>query len=362
MSNPRDALKSARRIVVKVGSRLLATRPELIADLARQIAGASQTQRREFLIVSSGAISLGSQKLGYAERPRQMPRLQAAAAVGQGELMRRYSEAFSQYGKAVAQILLTHSDLSSRRRLTNAQHALAALFEAGALPIVNENDTVSTDEIAFGDNDQLASMVAPLVQADLLLLLTDVPGVLDPSDQRISVMHSDLTIGDRRPANPHGTGGIHSKISAALKASHSGAHVVIGAASEPDAIVRILAGEDLGTLFLPHGQALRARQHWIAYTLKPRGVIMINEGAVQALKNGGHSLLPVGVLGVRGRFSRGDAVRMLGPDGAEVARGLARVGVLEVARMAGHTSAELADEMGGLDSVVVHRDDLVLSG
>lgn len=363
MSHPREALPGARRVVVKVGSRLLATRESLIADLARQVSEITADGRRECLIVSSGAVSLGCQKLGFSERPRQIERLQAAAAVGQGELMRRYAEAFSQHGKTVAQVLLTHSDLASRRRVVSAQQVLAALFDAGAVPIVNENDTVSTAEIAFGDNDQLASMVAPLVQADLLLLLTDVTGVLDPNDQRIPVMSTDSVMGERKATNPHGTGGMARKVEAALKASHSGASVIIGAAGEPNAITRMVAGEDLGTLFPPNPNALKARKHWIAYTLRPRGDILINEGAVTALR-GGASLLPVGVIGVRGRFSRGDAVRVLGPDGFEVARGLAHLGVLEVAHAAGQTSAALEKDlqMNASDAFVVHRDDLVISG
>lgn len=361
MDKLRENLRHARRVVIKVGSRLLATRESLIVELAQQIAEASRDRRREFLIVSSGAISIGCQQLGYGQRPRQMAKLQAAAAVGQGELMRRYAEAFAPLGKIVAQVLLTHSDLSSRRRLTNAQQALGELLEAGVVPIVNENDTVSTDEIAFGDNDQLASMVVPLIQADLLLLLTDVPGVLDENSARISVMSPEVTMGQHLPANPHGTGGIHSKVGAATKAARSGASVVIGSANEPNGILRLLDGEDLGTLFTPHGNSLRARQHWIAYTLKPRGVILINEGAATALRDGGHSLLPVGVIGVSGQFSRGDAVLMVGPGGQEVARGLARLGMVEVARMAGRPSTELATQVGALDTVVVHRDDLVLS-
>lgn len=360
MDESRAALARARRIVIKVGSRLLATRSDLIADLARQVSDPSNAHR-QFIVVSSGAISLGCQALGYSERPRQMGKLQAAAAVGQGELMRRYADAFGVYGRRVAQVLLTHSDLASRRRLTNAQQAFAALLDAGAVPIVNENDTVSTDEIAFGDNDQLASMVVPLVQAELILLLTDVPGVLDPSGARISTMHDDASVGQAPSKNRHGTGGIRSKLSAARKAAHSGAHVVIGPADADDSVLRIVNGEDVGTLFAPHRNSLRARQHWIAYTLKPRGVVLINEGAAAALRDGGHSLLPVGVVGVRGQFSRGDAVCLLDPNGIEVARGLTRLGVMEVARMAGRSSAEITTQLGTMDPVVVHRDDLVLS-
>ncbi|MEN9577320.1 MAG: Family ership [Pseudomonadota bacterium] len=360
MSNPRSALLGARRVVIKLGSRLLATRGDLIGDMAAQIA-ANREPGRDFLVVSSGAISLGCQKLGYSPRPKDMPRLQAAAAAGQSELMRRYSEAFAAHGATVAQVLLTHSDLASRHRLNNAQQALAALFEAGAVPIVNENDTVSTDEIAFGDNDQLASMVVPLVQADLLLLLTDVSGVLGPEGERISVMASDALVGDLSTGNTHGTGGMTSKIGAANKAARSGAHVVITSANEPNILARVLSGEDVGTLFEPHVNKLRARQHWIAYTLKPRGSLMLNAGAVQALQEGTNSLLPVGVVGVAGQFSRGDAVLLLAPDGTEVARGLARLGLSEVARSAGKSTSDLKAQLGELDSVVVHKDDLVLT-
>lgn len=365
MSNPRSALSGARRVVIKLGSRLLATRGDLIRDIAAQIA-ANRKDDRDFLVVSSGAISLGCQKLGYSPRPKDMPRLQAAAATGQGELMRRYSEAFAEHGATVAQVLLTHSDLASRRRLNNAQQALSALFEARVVPIVNENDTVSTDEIAFGDNDQLASMVVPLVQADLLLLLTDVHGVLGPDGERIAVMAQDAVVGDLSTGNTHGTGGMTSKIGAANKASRSGAHVVITSANEPNILGRVLSGEDVGTLFEPHANKLRARQHWIAYTLKPRGAVLLNEGAVRAVLEGKNSLLPIGVVGVSGQFSRGDAVALVGPDGQEVARGLARLGLAEIALSAGRSTVELKAHLGDLgsgelDTVVVHKDDLVLT-
>jgi glutamate 5-kinase len=356
----RTELSSARRIVVKLGSRALSSSDELIDGVAKQVAELRHVGTRELLIVSSGAIAFGCRLLGYETRPTQMPRLQAAAAAGQSALMRRYSEAFTPHKMPVAQVLLTHSDLASRRRLLNAQNALEALFEAGAVPIVNENDTVSTDEIRFGDNDQLASMVAPLVRADLLLLLTDVAGVLNAEGEIIPAMQAgaELTIRKAEPGTV-GTGGMASKVFAAEKAARAGAHVVIARATEPNVITRIVSGEVLGTHFQPANNALRARQHWIAYTLKPRGDIFINEGAVRALKEHNASLLPVGVVSVAGQFSRGDAVRVLGPNG-EVARGLARLGLAEVARAAGKSSQDLHSSVGELETMVVHRDDLVL--
>lgn len=357
----RTQLSIVRRIVVKLGSRALASDPGLIPSLGLQVVQLRENRRCDALLVSSGAIALGCQLLGYSTRPTQIPKLQAAAAAGQGELMRRYAETFAPHGIPVAQVLLTHSDLASRRRLNNAQNALEALFEAGALPIVNENDTVSTDEIAFGDNDQLAAMVTPLVHADLLVLLTDVPGVLDAEGRTIPTMDADQQLVLRKPEGVSvGTGGIASKVSAADKAAHAGAHVVIARATEPDVLLRILSGEVVGTHFAPKGNSLRARQHWIVYTLKPRGDVLINEGAVRALRDKNASLLPVGVIGVSGQFGRGDAVRLVGPEG-EVARGLSRLGLNEVARAAGKTSAELQTRVGELDPVVVHRDDLVLT-
>jgi glutamate 5-kinase len=340
---------------------LLATRPNLIEEIAAQIT-APEVAGRDFLIVSSGAIALGWARLGYPSRPTEMAKLQASAAVGQSELMLRYVTHFAARGKTAAQVLLTHSDLASRRRLINAQQALDALFDAGAVPVVNENDTVSTDEIAFGDNDQLASMVCSLVSADALFLLTDVPGVLDPAGNRIPLMVSDSQVGDRPNSNSFGTGGIASKIGAARKAAHSGASVVIASAAEPNGLVRLLQGEDLGTLFTPDPKSLKARKHWIAYTLRPRGAILVSQEAVNALRSTNGNLLPSGIVGVRGQFSSNEAVQLCTPDGNEVARALTRFGVSDVARVAGKTNEELAEKLGMPDPVVVHRDDLVVFG
>jgi glutamate 5-kinase len=356
----RAALQKAHHVVVKVGSRSLAGDGDLVGGLARQVASLSGG-KRTFVIVTSGAIALGSGRLGYRRRPKEMPKLQAAAAAGQSVLMQRYSEAFAAEGLVAAQVLLTHADLADRERVNNARQALAALVEAGAVPVINENDTVATDEIRFGDNDQLASMVTPLVSADLLLLLTDVEGVLDEEGERIAVMHDAAKVGQVASGGP-GTGGMSSKLDAARKASRAGASVVIAQAAREDVIVDVVAGKDVGTLILPHPTTLRARQHWIMYTLRPRGDVLVDDGAAKALSVGKSSLLPVGVLGVRGDFRVGDAVRLVTAGGDEIGRGLARLSSLEVARAARKKGEELDAVFGrsSRDEVVVHRDDLVV--
>jgi glutamate 5-kinase len=362
MHNARAGLSKAQRIVVKIGSRALAGERDLVAELGRQLAELDDG-KRSFVIVTSGAIALGCARLGYRKRPKEMAKLQAAAAAGQSVLMQRYSEVLGKSGHVAAQVLLTHADLSDRERVNNARQALAALLEARAIPIINENDTVSTDEIRFGDNDQLAAMVAPLVSADLLLLLTDVDGVLDEDGIRIPVMHDGAKLGTVRTEGP-GTGGIRSKVDAAVKASRSGATVVIGPALAPNVIADVISGEDVGTLFLPHPSALRARKHWIMYTLRPLGAVLVDDGAARALRSGKSSLLPVGVLGVRGEFHVGDAVRLVTTDGSEIGRGLARLPSTDVARAAGKKGPDLELLFGahgnGKDVVVVHRDDLVV--
>ncbi|HVU00998.1 MAG TPA: glutamate 5-kinase [Polyangiaceae bacterium] len=360
MNPGRAALTKATRIVVKVGSRSLAGDRDLVSELCQQIVDLSGP-KRAFIVVTSGAIALGGARLGYRKRPKEMPKLQAAAAAGQSVLMQRYSEALGKWGRVAAQVLLTHADLADRERVNNARQALAALLEANAVPIINENDTVSTEEIRFGDNDQLASMVTPLVGGDLLLLLTDVDGVLDEHGERLSVMRDDATLAVLKSSGP-GTGGMSSKIDAARKASRAGASVVVGPALRQNVLADVLAGKDVGTLFPPHADSLRARQHWIMYTLRPRGDVLVDDGAARAVRSGKSSLLPVGVIGVRGEFLAGDAVRLVTVDGAEIGRGLARASALDVARTARKKGPELeALVTGDGDFVVVHKDDLVVT-
>ena len=302
MSSDRAPLRKVRRVVVKIGSRALAHDTETLERLAEDVVDLSGP-KRSFVMVSSGAIALGCKRLGFRGRPKDMGSLQAAASVGQTALMRRYDEAFSKKNRVAAQVLLTHTDLADRERLNNARNALRALLDAGAIPVINENDAVATDEICFGDNDQLAAMVTPLVDADLLLLLTDVSGVLDSQGRRIATMKSDTKIGTRKTSKL-GSGGIKSKIDAAEKARESGAAVVIASGMDAGVLAAILQGEDVGTLFSPLGSRIRARKHWIAYTLRPQGGILVDLGAASALRTGKASLLPIGVLGIQGQICR----------------------------------------------------------
>jgi glutamate 5-kinase len=359
----REALRKSRRVIIKIGSKSLSG--DAWSRLAAEVAllrsgreGSTKASPRGVIIVSSGAIALGIAKLGLKSRPKDMAWLQAAAAAGQSVLMQRYEDAFGEQGMSVAQVLLTHADLADRTRTNNARNALSALLEAGAVPIINENDAVAVEEIKFGDNDQLASMVTPLCDADLLLLLSDVEGLLDGSGRRVPFVRS-VAREARHLAGAStsgvGTGGMASKVEAARRATLAGANVVIAAAREPGIIGRVLAGEDVGTLFAAVPQRLSARKHWIAYTLRPRGAVVVDRGAADAICARNRSILPVGVLGVRGTFQPGDAVAIVDPEGRDIARGLVRFSASDAARMAG----KKRDETGG-EEVIVHRDDLVV--
>jgi glutamate 5-kinase len=278
--------------------------------------------------------------------------------------MRAYEEAFGRRGIGVAQVLLTHADLADRARANNARDAIAALLAAKVIPIINENDTVAVDEIRFGDNDLLASLVVPLLGADLLILLSDVPGLLDASGERVRLVRSVAR--EARPlakasTSGVGTGGMASKVEAARCATIAGASVVVADARHPRPVGAIVAGEDVGTLFLPHPAQLSPRKHWIAFTLRPRGAILLDREAVTAITVRGESVLPAGVLGVRGEFNPGDAVNLVDSEGVEIARGLARMGAPEAAAVAGKRGEDLAVRGYAPSAVVIHQDDLVLS-
>ncbi|HVY47783.1 MAG TPA: glutamate 5-kinase, partial [Minicystis sp.] len=341
----RAGLGRARRVVVKIGSKSLAG--DAWRRLAEDVASA-RDGGRGVVIVSSGAIALGVEKLGLPARPKEIAWLQAAAAAGQSVLMQRYEDAFGALGMKVAQVLLTHADLADRARTNNARCALAALLEAGAVPIINENDAVAVEEIKFGDNDQLASMVAPLVDAELLLLLSDVEGLLDHDKRRVPFVQNVAR--EARPlaggsTSGVGTGGMTSKVEAARRATFAGAHVVIAAAREPGIVARVLAGEDVGTLFAAVPNRLSARKHWIAYTLRPRGAVVVDRGAAEAVASNQKSVLAVGVVGVRGAFAPGDAVMVVDADGDEIARGLARLSAPDAARLAGRKRDDDAEDV-----------------
>jgi glutamate 5-kinase len=306
---------------------------------------------------------MGAERLGLSGRPTALPTLQAAAAVGQSRLIQAYEQAFAVHDVAVAQVLLTHAGMADRTRYLNARHAIDALIELGAVPIINENDTVSTEEIEFGDNDQLAAMVASLVGADLLVLLTDVDGLLDADKRRISLV-KDLAevrsfIWDE--VSRVSLGGRASKVGAAERALQRGLPVAIAPAADAQVLTRLVAGEDVGTLFLPAGASMASRKYWIAHTLKMHGTLVIDDGAVRALIERKRSLLPIGITAVRGRFHAGDAVSIERPDGTEIARGLTRYDARDVKKLTGVPSDQIEQRLGhyGGDEVV-HRDDLVV--
>ncbi len=359
--DPRAALASAKRIVVKIGSRAI-TQDGAFQALADQVAELTR-RGHTVVLVSSGAVAMGCRKLGITTRPRTLPQLQAAAAVGQPRLVVAYEQAFAAHGIAVAQVLLTYADMADRARYLNIRHAIDALAEVRAIAIINENDTVSTEELAFGDNDQLAAMVAPLLSADLLVLLTDVEGLLDEAKQRVSLVQDIAAVRSYLWQENNGVsrGGMDSKLSAAERALQRGIPVAIAAARESDVLRRIVDGEDLGTLFLPIGAKLASRKHWIAYTLKSHGSLVVDDGAARALVEHKRSLLPAGITAVRGRFRAGDAVSIERADGVAFGRGLARYDARDVRKLLGARSDEIAARLGHHQGdEIVHRDDLVV--
>ena len=368
----RTAIRKARRLVVKVGSALVTNNGAgldvaALADWARQIA-ALRADGREVVLVSSGAIAAGMQRLGWSTRPHAMNELQAAAAVGQMGLAQAYESVFSAHGLHTAQILLTHEDLADRTRYLNARSTLATLLDLGVVPIINENDTVVTDEIKFGDNDTLGALVANLIEADCLVILTDQQGLFtaDPRQDPHATLVSHGSATDsayEAMAGGAGSGisrgGMITKIRAARRAARSGAHTVIASGREPDALLRLTRGESLGTLLAAGASPLAARKQWLADHLQLAGSLTLDAGAVKALE-AGSSLLPVGVTTVEGEFVRGAAVACRTPEGREIARGLINYSAAEARRIARHPSNEIEAVLGYIDEVeLIHRDNLV---
>jgi glutamate 5-kinase len=372
MSN-RALIRGARRLVIKVGSALVTnngTGLDLAAidDWARQIAELRK-EGREIVLVSSGAIAAGLQRLGWTKRPKEIHRLQAAAAVGQMGLVEVYEKIFSRYGLATAQILLTHDDLADRNRYLNARSTLAALLEIGVIPIINENDTVVTDEIKFGDNDTLGALVTNLIEADVLIILTDQKGLYtaDPRQNPSATLIHEGQAGNREfeamaggSASQIGRGGMLTKIQAARRASRSGAHTCIASGHETAPLLRLAAGEELGTLLYADSSRLAARKQWLADHLQLAGTLIIDAGAVAAL-HAGKSLLPVGVLEIDGEFSRGTVVACCDTSGEEIARGLVNYAASECRRIARRPSSEIETVLGYIDAPeLIHRDNLVV--
>lgn len=371
----RFALKTARRWVVKIGSALLTDNGrrldrEAIAGWVEQIA-ALRADGIEVVLVSSGAVAAGMQRLGLRQRPKALHELQAAAAVGQMGLVQTYESCFQRHGLHTAQVLLTREDLSDRERYLNARSTLWTLIDLGVVPVVNENDTVANDEIRFGDNDTLAALVANLIEAELLVILTDQSGLFDQDPRRFA----DATLvrqgraGDPAldamaggSAGELGRGGMQTKLKAARLAARSGAATVIVGGREPDVLRRVGAAEEVGTLLLPAEEPMAARKRWIASHLRMRGRLVLDAGAVRVLQTSGRSLLAVGVTAVEGDFARGEMVACIAPDGREIARGLVNYSAAESRRIMGKPSDAIESILGYVDEPeLIHRDNLVMS-
>ena len=374
LDNKTNLLRDARRVVVKVGSSLVTNDGQgldeaAIGEWCRQIAQLA-AEKRELIMVSSGAIAEGMKRLGWKARPQAIHELQAAAAVGQMGLVQMYETKLREHGLRSAQVLLTHSDLSDRERYLNARTTLLSLLKLGVLPVINENDTVVTDEIKFGDNDTLGALVANLVEADALVILTDQKGLFksDPRQNPAAEFVHAAMAGDpelERMAGGAGTGigrgGMLTKILAAKRAASSGASTVIAWGREPDALVRLVRGEAIGTLLVAPTQKMQARKQWIADHLQMRGSVMIDEGAVQRLRSGGSSLLPIGMTAVHGEFSRGEVIAIRAQDGVEIARGLANYAAHEARLLCRKPSNAIQGLLGyAAEPEMVHRDNLVL--
>lgn len=370
-----DVLKNARRIVVKVGSSLVTNEgrgvdAEAISNWCRQLAALAQ-DGREVIMVSSGAIAEGMKRLGWSVRPKELHELQAAAAVGQMGLAQMYETKLREHGMGSAQVLLTHADLADRERYLNARTTLLTLLSHKVVPVINENDTVVTDEIKFGDNDTLGALVANLVEADALVILTDQKGLFsadprkDPDARFIDV----CTAGD--PALEQmaggagsgvGTGGMITKVIAAKRAAGSGASTVIAWGREPDVLVRLTQGEAIGSLFVAATAKLTARKQWMADHLQLRGAVVIDDGAVIKLRAEGKSLLPIGMTEVVGDFHRGDVIAVRNSQGQDVARGLANYASSEARLIVRKSSSDIEAALGfSNEPEMIHRDNLVLA-
>jgi glutamate 5-kinase len=369
-----EVVTLAHTVVVKVGTNVLTgadgtLAPERLHALADQVQRIRQSGRKVAL-VSSGAIGAGIGRLGLGKRPSDLRHLQACAAIGQSLLMRAYEESLSRYGTRTAQILLTASDFDNRNRYLNARNTILTLFEWDCLPIINENDTISVAEIRFGDNDHLAAMVTNLIQAPLLILLTVVDGLFaadprnDPNAALLTtVPFIDSSVTDMAGSSRSalGSGGMRSKLRAARLATAAGESVIMANGAVPGVLDAIFAGDQVGTLFLPHGDTIPAWKRWLGYTARPRGRLVLDAGARQAVQHGGKSLLAIGIIEVSGTFGKGDVVALYDAEGTEFARGLTNYSSADASRLCGLRTEQIGEVLGTVPyEEVVHRDNLVV--
>ncbi|NOU13081.1 MAG: glutamate 5-kinase [Methylococcaceae bacterium] len=372
--NSRAEFAKIKRVVIKIGSSLLTKGGRgldkiAIADWVRQMADLRR-QGIDVILVSSGSVAEGMCRLGLKTRPTALHELQAAASVGQMGLVRVFDDNFQQHGLHAAQVLLTHDDLSNRQRYLNARSTLLTLLKLGVVPVINENDAVATEEIRFGDNDTLAALVANLVEAELLVILTDQKGLFtaDPSVNPDATLISEVSVNDERlekmagdSRSGLGRGGMYTKVRAARLASRSGAATVVAPGVHESVILSVFAGDDLGTHFLPDIEPLIARKRWLAGQLQVKGKLVVDSGAVVALKEQGKSLLAAGVRSVSGQFERGELVSCLSESGLEIARGLVNYGHADAKLIIGKNSSEFEKILGYADDAeLIHRDNLVL--
>jgi glutamate 5-kinase len=370
----RELLKSIKRVVIKIGSGVLTGSDgsldmAVISRICCEIAGVRE-RGTQVVLVSSGAIAAGRSELGLTEKPRTIPQKQAAAAIGQTRLMRAYEEAMAPHGLKAAQVLLTSEDLGSRQRFLNARATIDTLLGFGIIPVINENDTVVVDEIKFGDNDNLSALVTNVAESDLLMILTDVDGLFDADPRKepdaqlirtVKAVSRDVERIAGGSGSSVGTGGMATKVSAAKKAGRNGVATIMIQGKQEGVIAAAMRGDEVGTLFLPEGAGLNRRKHWIAYTLKPAGRIIVDDGARGVLLKKGKSLLPSGITSVEGRFERGACVRVCGPDGREFARGLSDYSAAEIGRLQGRKSREIEGILGyRYSDEIIHRDNLVI--
>ena len=371
----REALKKAKRIVIKVGTSTITYANgkrnfSQIDRLAREISDL-QNQGKEMILVTSGAVAVGVDRMGLPGKPKTIPGKQAAAAVGQGVLMHTYEKFFADYGQIVAQVLITKTEAIDRHRYTNTRNTFMELMRQRVIPIVNENDVVALDELKIGDNDNMSALVAGIVDADLVIILSDVDGLYTSNPQthpdavivpEVAEITPEIEASAGGVGSARGTGGMATKIQAAKAATSSGIHLVIASGTEKNAITRVLQGEELGTLFVSRENRLQFRKRWLAFGAKIAGSIVVDDGCAKAIrKAGGCSILPAGVFAVQGEFLPGSTVSVIDKDAHELARGLVHYSSAELEQIKGCNSGEIANILGHKNfDEVIHRDDLVI--